>query len=129
MKIATSDLLDANLDWAVLEALKPELKSPGRCRIDSFGPLFGKTYKYPSWGLRKYTPSTDWKEGGLIIEREKIEFTRCHGFWRARMEYTNDDSMRSQFSEEEGETHLIAAMRCFVASRLGDVVDIPEELR
>jgi hypothetical protein len=28
----------------------------------------------------------------------------------------------------DGQTELIAAMRCFVASKLGDVVDIPEEL-
>ena len=29
----------------------------------------------------------------------------------------------------EGPTPLIAAMRCFVASRLGDEVDVPEELQ
>jgi hypothetical protein len=30
--------------------------------------------------------------------------------------------------EEEGPTPLIAAMRCYVASKLGDYIDIPEEL-
>lgn len=30
--------------------------------------------------------------------------------------------------DAEGPTPLIAAMRCYVASKLGDEVDIPEEL-
>jgi len=37
----------------------------------------------------------------------------------------------AEFSEEayqEGDTPLIAAMRCYVASKLGDEVDVPEEL-
>ena len=29
---------------------------------------------------------------------------------------------------ERGPTKLIAAMRCYVASKLGDEVDVPEEL-
>jgi hypothetical protein len=31
-------------------------------------------------------------------------------------------------SESEGPTPLIAAMRCYVASKLGDEVEIPSEL-
>ena len=30
--------------------------------------------------------------------------------------------------KQDGPTPLIAAMRCFVASRLGEEVDMPEEL-
>lgn len=30
---------------------------------------------------------------------------------------------------QKGPTPLIAAMRCYVASRLGDEVEIPEELK
>jgi hypothetical protein len=32
------------------------------------------------------------------------------------------------FVQGEGDTCLIAAMRCYVASKLGDEVEIPEEL-
>jgi hypothetical protein len=32
-------------------------------------------------------------------------------------------------AHEYGPTPLIAAMRCYVASRLGDEVDVPEELK
>jgi hypothetical protein len=34
-----------------------------------------------------------------------------------------------QAAEGEGPTPLIAAMRCYVQSRLGDEVDVPKELQ
>jgi len=63
--------------------------------------------------------STDWAKGGLIIEREMIDLkclpTKQGGFiWRTAC--------------ADGSTPLIAAMRCYVASKLGDEVEIPEEL-
>jgi hypothetical protein len=33
------------------------------------------------------------------------------------------------FSEEQGPTALVAAMRCYVAACLGDEIEIPEELK
>lgn len=71
--------------------------------------------------LTKY--STDWSQGGPIIEREKI---RCIPYsvegagWYACKDALN--------FKEVGPTPLIAAMRCLVASKLGDEVEIPEEL-
>jgi hypothetical protein len=67
--------------------------------------------------------STEWAFGGPIIERELI----C----------INPDSPRNQWMAitnnaeivEFGPTPLIAACRCLVASRLGDEVEIPEELK
>jgi hypothetical protein len=70
----------------------------------------------------KYKPSTDWAQGGAIIEREGIELL-CEslGFrWVA---------IPQKGPEWRGETPLIAAMRCYVASKMGDEVDIPEELK
>ena len=62
------------------------------------------------------SPSTDWSQGGPIIEREGIGiFPLGNGRgWAA--------GLRS------GPTPLIAAMRCYVASKLGDEVDVPTEL-
>ena len=69
-----------------------------------------------------YSPSTDWSQGGPIIEREKINLeTRDDpdGFyWVALVPNHRGD----------GPTALIAAMRCFVASKLGPTVDIPKDL-
>ena len=81
--------------------------------------------------------STDWAQGGPIIEREKL------GVWWAThyvdddgVEHGNhwycetgctDDNYDSQHIAT-GPTPLIAAMRCYVASKLGDEVEVPNEL-
>jgi hypothetical protein len=59
--------------------------------------------------------STDWAQGGPIIEREKIELTHDGFEWWARI-WADEDY--------EGPTPLIAAMRCYVASKLGDEVKL-----
>jgi hypothetical protein len=69
------------------------------------------------WELRY---STDWTQGGPIIERERMEF-----------DFNEDEQAFYAYNGTHGSTgpnHLVAAMRCFVASRLGDTVNIPEEL-
>ena len=63
--------------------------------------------------------STDWADGGPIIEREKITLEWTGENWCA---YIRHDE------EEFGITPMIAAMRCYVASKLGDNIEIPEEL-
>lgn len=96
----TSDLTGPALDWAVEEALGGD-----------------HTYR-----PREY--STDWSQGGPIIEREKLDVMWCGDRWCA---YAMTPDKETQLVDE-GPTPLIAAMRCYVASRLGDTVDIPEEL-
>lgn len=68
--------------------------------------------------------STDWAFGGPIIEREKIRldtsWNQEDGQWSARI-----DSVGGWW---QGDTPLIAAMRCYVTSKLGDEVEIPKEL-
>jgi len=62
-----------------------------------------------------------WEHGGPIIEREKIQIKENgHGHWFAK-KFIQDGWVR-------GATPLIAAMRCFVTSKLGEDVSIPEEL-
>jgi hypothetical protein len=63
-----------------------------------------------------------WEHGGPIIEREKIATWSLDSItWAAR-----DHALASH--EQQGPTPLIAAMRCYVASKLGDDVDVPKEL-
>ena len=64
----------------------------------------------------------NWEHGGPIIEREFIELT-CTDEWKAFMRF------QSNPCDEDGPTPLIAAMRCYVASKLGEDVSIPEELK
>jgi hypothetical protein len=61
-----------------------------------------------------------WEHGGPIIEREHIAVDWDGAAWCAS---DNDNPIACY-----GPTPLIAAMRCYVASKLGDDVDVPEEL-
>jgi hypothetical protein len=65
--------------------------------------------------------STDWAQGGPIIEREKMGTIWIGGEWQAQSFLYEGTGC--------GPTPLISAMRCFVASKLGDEIDIPEELK
>ena len=79
---------------------------------------------------RGYSPSTDWAQGGVILEREKITV----GYERYGAQGGETwDAVKKAFDDtvlwlEYAPTPLIAAMRCYVASRLGDEVDVPEVL-
>lgn len=73
-----------------------------------------------------WNPHTDWSQGGPIIEREAIglcpdEYIIGNDRWCAVM--TNGVGYASF-----GPTPLIAAMRCYCCAKLGEFVDIPEEL-
>ena len=106
----TSELTGAALDWAV------EIASGGYPQWNTEWEMF-----YAANGAEMHY-STDWAQGGPIIEREHIETSRggayAEHFWKATR------NLNTAF----GTTPLVAAMRCFVASKLGDTVDIPEEL-
>jgi hypothetical protein len=113
----TSELTRAALDWAVCEATG---FFKGYTQFRS-GKNFLKVY-----GVARNThlhPSSDWAQGGPIIEREKIGW-----FWDAGNEHWCAANPKATFCED-GPTPLVAAMRCFVASKLGDEVEIPEELQ
>jgi len=102
MKIKTSELTGAALDWAVAKA------------IGEYKPVAVPSY------------STDWAQGGPIIEREGISIIRqTPDRWVS--EYSNGCD-RIDHARSWGPTPLIAAMRCYVASKLGEEVDIPKEL-
>ena len=78
--------------------------------------------------LHSYTPSTDWAQGGPIIDREMRE----HGFdlWRTRDMSLHAASYTRGVPDcySYGPTPLIAAMRCYVTSKLGEEVEVPDEL-
>lgn len=120
MKVLTKDLIGPALDWMVAEC-EGELYPRGCVRLH-YGRLFtidpGDSETSDAW--HKYGPSTDWAQGGPIIEREGITL-RCglHG-WDAELEEFDAIS--------HGPTPLIAAMRCYCCAKLGEFIDIPEEL-
>lgn len=81
----------------------------------------------------RFDPSVNWEFGGPIIEREKIDIAYTCDGWYANMFDRTKDEIAGYAGETllccgDGSTPLIAAMRCYVASKLGDEVNIPEEL-
>lgn len=115
MKIKTSELTGAALDWAVA-------KSEGY--IDDCNSwLHEATVQDVADG--HYHPSADWAQGGPIIDRELIEisFSYLKEMWVA-------SGVGAEIGPVEARSKLalVAAMRCFVASKLGDEVEVPEEL-
>ena len=113
----TDKLEGAALDWAVAKCAGENLdywmekftsSEDRRCFITSY--------------------SSNWPQGGPIIEREKIEITPwgVNGEWRARDFF--EPSPGVPCAEQWGPTPLVAAMRAYVASKLGDEVDVPEGL-
>ena len=115
-KHKVSDLTLRQLDWAVATALGVTVY------ISKQGKLM--TAPYGSFNHRKgapwWFPSISWEQGGTIIEREEINIlnqNRIVAWQRGRETFGAG-----------GPTPLIAAMRCYVASKLGDDVEIPEEM-
>lgn len=76
--------------------------------------------------LDDFHPSTDWSQGGPIIGRERILFRGVYGEVQAINAFFY--ATGSEGRNVTGPDHLIAAMRCYVASKLGDEVDVPDAL-
>jgi hypothetical protein len=117
-KAKTSELQGPALDWAVAKCAGKgiEFEDPA----DPWLTLDGIAYQ----PLHSYTPTTDWAQGGPIIEREGIHIKKHPSDWIA-LPY---DSVFSEEAYQQGPTPLIAAMRCYVASQLGDEIEVPDEL-
>jgi hypothetical protein len=134
----TAELIGPALDWAVAkcEGLLERGSAPlgaAVCKI-SGGRVILTFYAHDD---NEYEPSTYWSQGGPIIERENISVNRmfCDGkpyCWAANTHDLEYDEI-GEFIEGsdhamDGPTPLVAAMRCYVASKLGGEVEIPEEL-
>jgi hypothetical protein len=115
MKHKTTELAGAMLDAAVIAAL-------GMTDDDAAGVGLG----CPDWRQR-FKPSSSWAHGGPIIERERISVLRdaldAEDRWVAGSQFWIEGGFDGVM--EFGPTPLIAAMRAFVASKLGDQVELP----
>jgi hypothetical protein len=121
MKLKTTELQRSALDWAVA---KCEFNEPHYEPDDWLVYVTERDSDDDGWIFK---PSTDWSQGGPIIEREWLDVTP----WPNE----SDEDLRWQCKQHDsidcvafGPTPLIAAMRCYLASKLGDEVDVPDEL-
>lgn len=123
----TEELEGRPLDYAVALALGGVDQLGGSLRVLSKG-----------WsGEMIFCPSESWKDGGPIIERECLSIS----YWGERSKFGQHEkreqswecrhpSHRTQSRRTVGfgQTPLIAAMRCYIASKLGHEVEIPDSL-
>lgn len=123
MQVKTSELSGIALDYVVA-------KLEGR---DNSHLMYFDSQWHLNSSLRY---SSNWVQSGPIIERGKIECAPC---WDTR-----GCGVRTAFTGWRtlhlknygglirhcgyGETLLISAMRCYVSSKLGDVVGVPDSL-
>lgn len=129
--IKTSDLAGAALDWAVAQCEGEPIRfDPMAIGADRIGPQYWIWDERRGMGAYRflriggsYNPSRNWTLAGPIIEREHIVFldSSTGAFWDAR--YTQTLSACPMIMR--GPTPLVASMRCYVAAKLGDAVDVP----
>lgn len=106
MKIKTSELIGMQLDWAVAKADRDEMPA---------------TWQWIEWD--DYHPSTNWSQGGPLIESHAIGFVGHDADnWLAF------SSPCDETHQGIGPTHLIAACRMIVSAKLGEEIEVPEEL-
>lgn len=131
IEVQTSALTGAALDWGVaqVEGIEIAIAEP------HYGTDW-RVYRTESGG--KYSPSTDWAVGGLLIDKHQLTVSSPQalvhrhtgwepsGIWSA-CTWTNDGyGARSHGWHQT--SALIAACRAIVHNKLGDTVQVPKEL-
>jgi hypothetical protein len=148
MMIKVSELTGPALDWAVAQC--ESVPTVYNCGILRYPPAQFSNEE-------QYSPSTNWEQGGPIIENESITIIRHdddyatdrRGYttpkripvWGAGAheqhnttqsyegEYFDDPTyLIGSWNMSYGPTPLIAAMRAYVVTKFGAEVEIPEEL-
>ena len=118
-KVKTSELTGPALDWAVQEIEYQRMVAEGE--------------HVKQWVLDDHRAgasinrySTDWLWGGPILERENISvgYQGHSGVPLDSLWYATNRVDACGF----GQNPLTATLRCFVTSKLGDTVEVPDEL-
>jgi hypothetical protein len=122
------------LDWAAAIALGwPDISitgydSPGTTEEVFFRPAKVVGTETMCESGERWKPSSNWTQGGLIIQR-------LNGFHLKQwLESPPESSWEAHIHNYDGDwiqfgpTPLVAAMRCYVASKLGDEVEVPRKL-
>lgn len=132
VEVKTAELVGAALDWAVakVEAVENLVLRKGQ-------PAFERDFDPDCWAddhdmklfkcWRFYTPSTDWGQGGPLIEARELTVEPSAWDWRGVcVLWRAQEQGASNYFEH---TNLLAAaMRAVVHAKLGETVSIPREL-
>lgn len=120
VKVKTAELTGLALDWSVAKATginaeisykhDPENHNEEPCEI------------FDNDTVDAFSPSTDWSQGGPLIDE--------HDVWLSDYDGACVASCEPHFGRfiQEGNTNLIAICRAVVATKLGEEVEVPQEL-
>lgn len=134
VEVKTAELLGAALDWAVAEAEGIQRfvmgdDWPGNSVVADAADrdrvvicnLVGRLFVSRGGWNGQWTPSTEWSQGGPLIDEYAIAF-----------EWFSDATIRAFTMIDSGvgfgAGHLVAACRAIVDAKLGEVVQVPAEL-
>jgi len=131
MKLKTSELTGDALIWAVAtcEGYTDLHKIEGRWPHEPHLAMMPPRREYGAMELWEIGSDNDWRFFGPIIEREWLDITPWPNDSREDMRWHCQQHDSGGDCAQYGPTPLIAAMRCYVASKLGDEIDVPEELK
>lgn len=120
IEVKARELSGPALDWAVATALN----------LDAF--VFDQATPYvyitdPECLGRSYSPSTQWDQGGPLIEKHRIELRRCGtNEWWADNVFPGGADVNDWCAT--GPTILIAACRALAEGTLGETIEVPKDL-
>ncbi len=114
--IKVAEASDTQLDWLVA-------KIEGEAVV--WYDKQGRPYERSKWDMDPlYQPTTNWSQMGPIIERERISIRA----WTNVSVFHAYMPVDGAEWSSDGKSPLVAAVRCYVASKLGEEVEVPEEL-
>ena len=118
MIVADVELLSGPaLDWAVAKCEYPE--QPINTKLG-----------FPYLGFGRFNPSSNWAHGGPIMAREIDSYDKSGDTFQAvKLDAEGNYSMFDHIGHDGfGPSPLVAAMRCYVAFKMGPEVEVPNEL-
>lgn len=125
MRVSSRDLVGPALDWAVASAVGIQV-----CLLAEDNPEEKWQVQRNGYPHGPYWPSQDWAQGGPIIQAERISIF-CEAGESASFASCNIEEGSNHWYvpfRVYGDTSLIAACRAIVIDKLGDIVEIPQEL-
>jgi hypothetical protein len=131
--IKISEATNIQLDWLVAQCEgRSVTKALALCKERGRISLLGGMI---------FSPSTDWSKGGPIIGRARINLAHwtndgvdTEGYGAMEVVISVDEvqgwtAYRAYGSHrQDGPTALIAAMRCYVASKMDQTAEVPKEI-
>ena len=129
IKVKVSELFGAALDWAVAKAEGLEVyqdEGVWRCDISPSNAFHTIGRVRPD--REGYSPSTEWSQGGPLIESCAVTLAPYSVTVSGAVNYWVAEPWGENPEPIDGKTALIAGCRAIVAGMYGQRIEIPEEL-